>query len=310
MEVIHLAGYSDEEKLKIAFRYLIPKEVEENGLGASGVAFEEGAIRKIIKDYTREAGVRGVERQIASICRKIARDVAQKRPPRLLVTPAAVEEMLGPRKFFSDVASEEDRIGVVTGLAWTEAGGDIIFVEASRMVGKKDLLLTGSLGEVMQESARTALSYVRAHAAEFAIEADFFEKSDLHIHVPSGAIPKDGPSAGITIATALISLLSQRPARRNVALTGELTLSGRILPIGGIKEKVLAARRAGVTTVLLPERNRENLRDLDEETRSQMTIMFVDTLQEVVEATLLPGRANRALGDFSGRGAGAIIPPP
>jgi ATP-dependent Lon protease len=218
--------------------------------------------------------------------------------------------MLGPRKFFSDVASEEDRIGVVTGLAWTEAGGDIIFVEASRMVGKKDLLLTGSLGEVMQESARTALSYVRAHAAEFAIEADFFEKSDLHIHVPSGAIPKDGPSAGITIATALISLLSQRPARRNVALTGELTLSGRILPIGGIKEKVLAARRAGVTTVLLPERNRENLRDLDEETRSQMTIMFVDTLQEVVEATLLPGRANRALGDFSGRGAGAIIPPP
>jgi ATP-dependent Lon protease len=310
MEVIHLAGYSDEEKLKIAFRYLIPKEVEENGLGASGVAFEEGAIRKIIKDYTREAGVRGVERQIASICRKIARDVAQKRPPRLLVTPAAVEEMLGPRKFFSDVASEEDRIGVVTGLAWTEAGGDIIFVEASRMVGKKDLLLTGSLGEVMQESARTALSYVRAHAAEFAIEADFFEKSDLHIHVPSGAIPKDGPSAGITIATALISLLSQRPARRNVALTGELTLSGRILPIGGIKEKVLAARRAGVTTVLLPERNRENLRDLDEETRSQMTIMFVDTLQEVVEATLLPGRGNRALGDFSGRGAGAIIPPP
>ncbi|HEX9873964.1 MAG TPA: S16 family serine protease, partial [Deferrimonas sp.] len=225
-------------------------------------------------------------------------------------TPAAVEEMLGPRKFFSDVASEEDRIGVVTGLAWTEAGGDIIFVEASRMVGKKDLLLTGSLGEVMQESARTALSYVRAHAAEFAIEADFFEKSDLHIHVPSGAIPKDGPSAGITIATALISLLSQRPARRNVALTGELTLSGRILPIGGIKEKVLAARRAGVTTVLLPERNRENLRDLDEETRSQMTIMFVDTLQEVVEATLLPGRGNRALGDFSGRGAGAIIPPP
>jgi ATP-dependent Lon protease len=290
MEVIHLSGYSDEEKVQIAFKYLIPKQVEENGLEGHPLEFIEPAVLKIIKDYTREAGVRNLERQIASICRKIAKEIAQKRTARRAITSADVEDLLGSRKYFSDVAGEEDSVGVVTGLAWTETGGDIIFVEASRMAGKKELTLTGSLGEVMQESAKAAMTFIRAHAEEFGIDPDFFTKSDIHIHVPAGAIPKDGPSAGITIALSLISLLTRRPARRDVAMTGELTLSGRILPIGGVKEKVLAARRAGVTTVLLPERNRENLSDIEANIREEMNIEFVSSLQEVVDKTLLPPR--------------------
>ncbi|WP_081703047.1 endopeptidase La [Desulfuromonas sp. TF] len=290
MEVIHLSGYSDEEKVQIAFKYLIPKQVVENGLEGHTLEFVEPAVLKIIKDYTREAGVRNLERQIASICRKIAKEIAQERTARRAITSADVEDLLGSRKYFSDVAGEEDSVGVVTGLAWTETGGDIIFVEASRMAGKKELTLTGSLGEVMQESAKAAMTFIRAHAEDFGIDPDFFTKSDIHIHVPAGAIPKDGPSAGITIALSLISLLTRRPARRDVAMTGELTLSGRILPIGGVKEKVLAARRAGVTTVLLPERNRENLSDIEENIREEMNIDFVSSLQEVVDKTLLPPR--------------------
>jgi ATP-dependent Lon protease len=305
MEVIHLSGYSDEEKMQIAFKYLIPKELEENGLSRYPVEFEEAAILKITKDYTREAGVRNLERQIASVCRKIAKEITQQQPPRTRISAADVESMLGPRKYFSDVAGEEDRVGVVTGLAWTESGGDIIFVEASRMPGKKELTLTGSLGDVMQESAKAALTFVRAHAADFGIESDFFEKSDIHIHVPAGAIPKDGPSAGITIATSLISLFTGRPARRDVAMTGELTLTGRILPIGGVKEKVLAARRAGVSTILLPARNRENLKEIDEEILKEIQIHFVDNLRDVVRCTLLPVREGRSLDLY----AGSSIPP-
>ncbi|WP_298038581.1 endopeptidase La [uncultured Desulfuromonas sp.] len=288
MEVIRLTGYSDEEKSQIAFKYLIPKQIVENGLESHSMVFEEDAILKIAKDYTREAGVRSLERKIASICRKVAKEITQGQPPHLTVSPAAVEDMLGPRTFFTDVAGESDRVGVVTGLAWTESGGDIIFVEASRMAGRKDLILTGSLGDVMQESAKTALSFVRARTAHFGIDARFFENSDIHIHVPSGAIPKDGPSAGITMATALISMLTGRPARREVAMTGELTLSGRVLPIGGVKEKVLAARRAGATTVLLPECNRENLLDLEEYVRKEISVFFVGDMDEVLEKTLLP----------------------
>jgi ATP-dependent Lon protease len=288
MEVITLSGYGDDDKQQIAFTYLIPKQVEENGLAAAPPEFTTDAVAHLIRDYTREAGVRGLERQIASICRKLAKERALGLgDERRIITPALVENLLGPRKYFADVAAEVDRIGVVTGLAWTEAGGDIIFVEASRMAGKKELLLTGSLGEVMQESAKAALSYVRAHVADFAIDPGIFENSDIHIHVPSGATPKDGPSAGITIATSLISLLTQRPARRNVAMTGELTLSGRILPIGGVKEKILAARRAGVTTILLPERNREHLHDLDAKLLAGLDVRCVATVAEVVEATLL-----------------------
>jgi ATP-dependent Lon protease len=300
MEVIHLPGYSDEEKAQIACTYLVPKQQQENGLEKISIDFEEAAIKKIIKNYTREAGVRSLERQIASVFRKTAKEIAQHKPPRLIIGPAVVEELLGPRKYFSDVAGEEDRIGVATGLAWTESGGDIIFVEASRMAGKKELTLTGSLGDVMQESAKAALSFIRAHAEEFGVDPDFYEKSDIHIHVPSGAIPKDGPSAGITIATALISLLTGRPARRDVAMTGELTLSGRILPIGGVKDKVLAARRAGVTTVLLPERNREHLRDLDDYLLEEMNIILVDNMRDVINRTLLNPRG-RPQGFSSGQ---------
>lgn len=287
MELIPLAGYSDEEKIQIAFRFLIPKQVEENGLAGHPLTFGERAVLTLIKNYSREAGVRSLERLIASICRKVAKTLAQKQDTLVRITSLEVEKLLGPRRYFTDVAAEEDRVGVVTGLAWTEAGGDIIFVEASRMPGKKELSLTGSLGEVMQESARAALSYVRSHADDFGVSADFFASSDIHIHVPSGAIPKDGPSAGITIATALISLLTGRAARRDVAMTGELTLSGRILPIGGVKEKVLAARRAGVSTILLPERNRENLRDIDDSILDSIQVQFVDSMQDVVCKALL-----------------------
>jgi ATP-dependent Lon protease len=300
MEVIRLAGYMDEEKLQIAFKYLIPKQFEENGLAGYPFEFDPGTVLKLIREYTREAGVRTLERQLAAICRKVAREITQGEKPRIRVTEGEVEDMLGPRRYFTDAAGEEDRVGVATGLAWTENGGDIIFVEVSRMVGKKELNLTGNLGEVMRESARTALSYVRANHILFGIEADFFELSDLHIHVPAGAIPKDGPSAGVTIATALISLLTGRPARRHVAMTGELTLSGRILPIGGIKEKVLAAHRAGVKTVLLPARNRENLREVDEAIREELQILLVESMEDIISVALLDRGDRRNKPIFSG----------
>jgi ATP-dependent Lon protease len=288
MEVIRLSGYSDEDKQQIAYKYLIPKQIEENGLANHPLEFSPAAVRKILHDFTREAGVRNLERKIAAVCRKVAFDVAQGTAARQRIEAGDVESLLGPRAYFIDVAAERDRIGVVTGLAWTESGGDILFVEAACMAGNKGLTLTGSLGDVMQESAKTALSYVRGHARLFGIEEDFFEKSDLHIHVPSGAIPKDGPSAGVTIALAIISLLTGRPARREVAMTGELTLTGRILPIGGVKEKLLAARRAGAKTVLLPLRNREHLAELDELLLADLKVHLVERVDEIVEYTLLP----------------------
>ncbi len=288
MEVIRLSGYSDEDKKQIAYKYLIPKEIEENGLAEFPLIFSEASVGKIIHDYTREAGVRNFERKIAAICRKVAKEITQGDEPRKKIAAADVEELLGPCAYFVDVASEEDRVGVVTGLAWTEAGGDILFIEAAKMPGRKDFTLTGSLGDVMQESARAALTYVRGRAVEFGIDADFFEKHDLHIHVPSGAIPKDGPSAGVTIATAIISLLTGRAARRDIAMTGELTLSGRILPIGGVKEKVLAARRAGVKTVLLPARNKEHLSELEDVNLEDIKVELVDSIDQIVEKILLP----------------------
>lgn len=286
MEVIRLSGYTDEEKEKIAVRYLIPKEVEENGLSATPPAFASAAIYKIIGDYTREAGVRNLQRNIASVCRKVAKEITQGKPLRETITPQVVEEFLGPRTFFNEVAAEQDRVGVVTGLAWTETGGDILFVEATRMKGKRDLILTGSLGDVMKESARTALSYVRATCADWGIDEGAFEDTDLHIHVPAGAIPKDGPSAGLTMVTAIVSLLSGRPARRDVAMTGEISLTGRALAIGGLKEKVLAARRAGVKTVVAPSRNRENLEDIPDDVKNELTFIFVDDVHEAVAAAL------------------------
>ncbi|MDH4100749.1 MAG: endopeptidase La [Nitrospirota bacterium] len=286
MEVIAFHGYTEEEKEKIAFQYLIPKEIAENGLKEQRVEFSVEAIYKIAREYTREAGLRNLEREIASICRKIARGIAQNKEIARKVTPELVEDLLGPRKFFMDVAEEADKVGVATGLAWTDAGGDIIFVEATKMKGERGLTLTGSLGDIMKESAQAAMSYMRSHAPEYNIAEDFSEKHDVHIHVPAGAIPKDGPSAGITMAVALASLMTDRPARRDVAMTGEITLSGRVLPIGGVKEKVLAARRAGVKTVILPKKNEVNLEDIPDYIRNEMRFIFVETIDQVIKEAL------------------------
>jgi ATP-dependent Lon protease len=311
MEVISLPGYSEEEKLQIAFRYLIAKQVEENGLSGRELTIEESALRRLIRDYTREAGVRNLDRHIASLCRKVAKQIAQGDEPAKRIRVDDLEKLLGPRRFFSSVAEEEDRVGVATGLAWTEAGGDIIFVEATRMAGKGGLILTGSLGEVMQESARAALSFVQANAAAFGLAAEPFPEQDVHIHVPSGAIPKDGPSAGVTMAAALVSLFTGVPLRRDVAMTGELTLSGRILPVGGIKEKVLAARRAGVKTVLLPGKNREHLEEVDQALLEGLTIRFVDSLPEILRTALTASAGQSpAAQPFRKASAEIFIPPP
>jgi ATP-dependent Lon protease len=286
MEVIRLAGYSSQEKLEIAKSFIIRRELEENGLTDRGLTFSDEALEKVIGDHTREAGVRGLQRTIASICRKVAKEITQKKSPRSCITPEAVTELLGPKKFHNEVAAEQDRVGVVTGLAWTETGGDILFIEVTSMPGKAELILTGSLGDVMKESARTALSYIEAHAEEFGIKPEAFENRTIHIHVPSGAIPKDGPSAGVTMVTSLVSLLTGKPARRNVAMTGEITLTGRVLAIGGLKEKVLAAHRAGVATIIAPERNRDDLEDIPENVRNDLQFIFVTEAAEALAAAL------------------------
>lgn len=283
MEVISIPGYTEEEKEKIGFQFLIPRQKEENGLKDHPLSFTTEAVYKIIREHTREAGVRSLEREIATVCRKIAKEVALGNPPETVVGESLVERLLGPRKFFREVAQEQDRIGVATGLAWTENGGDIIFIETSRMTGDKGLLLTGSLGEVMKESAQAALSYIRAHARSLGVSENFYQGWDIHIHIPAGATPKDGPSAGITIATAVLSLLKEREVSRDIAMTGELTLSGRVLPVGGIKEKILAARRAGVKTIVLPKKNDRNLEDIPDYVNREMNFILVEHIQEVFD---------------------------
>ena len=286
MEIIRLAGYSCEEKQHIANRFIIPREIEENGLAKTPPTFTQEGLVKLIREYTREAGVRNMQRTIAQVLRKLAKEITQGKELREQITPEIVAELLGSRKFHDEVAAESDRVGVVTGLAWTETGGDILFIEATSMPGKSELILTGSLGDVMKESARAALSYIQAHAAEFGIPDDIFENRTIHIHVPSGAIPKDGPSAGVTMVTALVSLLTGKPARRTVAMTGEITLTGRVLAIGGLKEKVLAAHRAGVKTVLAPSRNRDDLEDIPENVRQELEFLFIDEASQAVAAVL------------------------
>lgn len=287
LEVVRLSGYGDAEKEQIAVRYLIPRQIEENGLNDFPPDFELQALRTLIRDYTREAGVRTLERKIAGICRKLAKEISLGHVPQRHITVNRVGELLGPCTFFSEIAGDRDRIGVATGLAWTESGGDILFVEVTRMPGKKELTLTGRLGEVMQESARAALSYVRANAERLGIDTELFAHSDFHVHVPAGAIPKDGPSAGVTLAVALISLLTGRPVRRRVALTGELTLSGRVLPIGGVKEKILAARRAGVTSVLLPQRNRAQVEAVDEALIGDLEVRYMENVDDALFSALI-----------------------
>jgi ATP-dependent Lon protease len=289
MEVLELPGYTEEEKLQIAERHLVPKQISENGLGNTKIEFTKEAVSEIIRSYTREAGLRNLEREIGRVCRKIARALTEGETAPERVTPDMLHRFLGPRKFFSEAAERTQEPGVATGLAWTPNGGDILFIESTRMNGQKGVTITGSLGDVMKESAQAALSYVRSRAAQLGIAPDFFEKSDLHIHVPAGAIPKDGPSAGVTIAASLASLLSARPVRSDVAMTGEITLRGKVLPVGGVKEKVLAARRAGIKTVILPRRNESDLEDIPEEARKEMEFVFVDTVDEVLRHALRDG---------------------
>ena len=291
LEVIPFPGYSEHEKREIAKSYLIPRQMRHHGLSHFGMDFTEPAVLKIIRGYTREAGLRNLEREIATVCRKLARQClkGEEGTCPLVIDEDLVEQLLGPRKFAHEVTEAQNRIGVTTGLVWTEFGGEIILVEAAAMLGNKQLILTGSLGTVLQESAQTALSYTRSHAEQLHIDPNFFANRDIHIHIPAGSIPKDGPSAGLTIALALISLLSGRPARRDVALSGELTLSGRILPVSGIREKLLAAQRAGVRVVIFPQRNAVDLNDIEEELKEGLELVLVNEIDEaLLEKVLMP----------------------
>jgi ATP-dependent Lon protease len=291
MEVIRLAGYIEEEKLHIARRHLIPRQLDNHGMTAENVVFEEDALKKLIREYTREAGLRNLEREIASIIRKVARRRAEGELDTVVVNAAKVEEFLGAPTFMREEMDERTLIpGVSIGLSWTAAGGEVLYIEATQMWGQKGLTITGQLGDVMKESAQAALSWVRAHARALGIEESFFERVDLHLHVPEGAIPKDGPSAGVTLVTALVSQLTGRPVRPRVAMTGEITLSGRVLPVGGIKEKVLAAHRMGIKEVILPKRNEKAVKeDIPDNVRQELKIHLVSSIEEVLELALTAG---------------------
>jgi len=291
METIELDGYTEEEKVKIAQRYLIPRQIEENSLREDEIEFEEDGLHLIIREYTREAGLRNLEREIGSVCRKVATKIAAGEEGKVVLTKDNVSDFLGKPKFYDEAAERTEVPGVVTGLVVTSTGGDITFIEATRMKGNRGLTLTGKLGDVMKESAQAALSYVRSRAKEFNIDEGFFDETDLHIHFPAGAIPKDGPSAGVTIATALVSLLTDTPVKCDVGMTGEITLRGKVLPIGGVKQKVLAAARVGLNTVILPQRNEKDLDELPEEISKNMSFVLVDTMDEVLEAALGDGFA-------------------
>jgi len=287
MEIIELSGYTIEEKLHIARNYLVPKQIEANGLKSGKIEFSDAAIREIIASYTREAGVRNVEREIGTVCRKVAREIAENGAgKKRRIGVKAVHELLGRPRIYAEVKRRTSDAGVATGLAWTPTGGDILFIEASAYPGDGSMIITGQLGDVMKESAQAAMSYVRAHAAELGVADDYFKKNDIHIHVPAGAIPKDGPSAGVTMATAICSLVTGTPVNHEVAMTGEVTLTGQVLPIGGLKEKTLAAQRAGIRTVILPARNEIDLEDVPENLRKEMTFIPVDRVEQVWKAAM------------------------
>jgi ATP-dependent Lon protease len=289
MEVLQLSGYTEQEKLKIAHGYLVPRQLKENGLRPGEVTFSDAAILKLVREYTREAGVRNLEREIGSICRRlVARAAEGKAALPFHVTPDVIADLRGKPKFYDEVVERTEIPGVATGLSWTPFGGEIIFVEATRMPGAKGFLLTGQLGEIMRESAQAALSYVRSHATELGINRRELDKSDIHVHVPAGAQPKDGPSAGVTIVTALVSLFTGRKVCADVAMTGEITLRGLVLPVGGIKEKVLAAHRAGLKRIILPRRNQPDLDDLPAEVRESLEFVLVEHVNQVLAAALSP----------------------
>jgi ATP-dependent Lon protease len=289
MEVIELSGYTHEEKREIAKRYLVPRQMERNGLGKSKIEIARPALDRLIDGYTREAGVRSLEREIGSICRKVAREFAEgSRRSKRTIRPETVTELLGKPRFQQEVRRRTSEPGVATGLAWTPVGGDVLFVEAIAYPGDGKLQITGQLGDVMKESAAAALSYVKSTTAarNGAVPPDWFSEHDLHVHVPAGAIPKDGPSAGITMATAIASRVSGRPVRSDTAMTGEITLSGMVLPIGGLKEKALAAQRAGINRLIIPRRNEPDIDDIPEPLRKRMKFTLVDSVDEVLEAAL------------------------
>jgi ATP-dependent Lon protease len=290
MEIIHISSYTENEKIEIAKGYLIPRQLRENGLRAEEVEYTTEALQTIIRNYTREAGVRNLEREIGSIARKVVTKIAEDETEVEEITPEKVREFLGRQRFFGneEIAERTSIPGVATGLAYTPTGGDVLFIEATRMPGSKSFQLTGSLGDVMQESAHAALSYVRSRAKQLSLDPEFFNDSDIHLHVPAGSQPKDGPSAGVTMATALVSLVSGRPVRSDVGMTGEITLRGQVLPVGGIKEKVLAAHRSSLKIVILPKRNDADLEDLPEEVRRDINFIFVETIDQVLEAALEP----------------------
>jgi ATP-dependent Lon protease len=285
MEIIQISGYTEEEKLKIAEGYLIPKQLEENGFKQGDIQLTDGAVLEMIRRYTREAGVRNLERNIASLCRKVARDRLKKdlKNKKYRINAQAILSYLGTPKYRYGLAEEQDEIGLTTGLAWTEVGGELLQIETTLMPGAGKLIITGKLGDVMQESAQAALSYVRSRAGLLGLEPDFYQKLDIHIHVPEGAIPKDGPSAGITIATTLVSALVKAPVRHKLAMTGEITLRGRILPIGGLTEKLLAAKRGNITHVLIPKDNERDLNDVPIKIRKKLTIDLVEHMDEVLQ---------------------------
>ncbi|MDX1614108.1 MAG: endopeptidase La, partial [Candidatus Promineifilaceae bacterium] len=294
MEMIEFPGYLEEEKLEIARQFLIPRQLEQHGLSKKGLSLEDNVLKMIIRQYTYEAGVRNLEREIANICRKIARRVAEKKRTSKRVTVKQVVDYLGPPRINEELLREEDEVGVATGLAWTAAGGDILNIEVTVMPGKGSLTLTGQMGDVMQESAQAALSYTRSQADQLGIKDELFESTDIHIHIPEGAVPKDGPSAGVAMATALISSYTGRPIRRDVGLTGELTLRGRVLPVGGIREKALAARRVGIKSVLMPARNESDLQEIPEKLRNDLEFVQVSRMHEVLDVVLLPAKARPA----------------
>lgn len=311
MEVLHLPGYSEEEKTLIAQKYIIPKQLEAHGLVAADLELTDQAVRKIIADYTREAGLRNLEREVAAVCRKIARRRAEGRKKAVTVGPTQVAELLGPSRYYRELADRTGLPGVATGLAWTPTGGEILFIEATGMAGKGALTLTGLLGDSMRESAQAAMSYLRSHAKALALDPVKLGKTDVHIHVPAGAVPKDGPSAGVAIASALISLFRDRPIKPELAMTGEVTLTGRVLPVGGVRDKVLAARRAGIRSVLLPRHNEKDLVELPADVKADLTFRFVDTLEDVIPKLFddVPAKARKPdpVKPTSGR-VGAVRP--
>jgi ATP-dependent Lon protease len=288
MEILEFSGYIEDEKLKIAKRHLIPKQIEENGLTKKEASFDDMSIKELIRSYTREAGVRNLEREIANVLRKVARDQIENKSKKTKLTKKKVLAYLGAPRFYSELAERTTKPGVVTGLAWTAAGGDILFIEASKMKGKGILTLTGHLGDVMKESATAALTYIRSHTDILGLDEDFHKTTDIHVHVPAGAIPKDGPSAGVSMFTAILSLLTGKHVVDKLAMTGEITLRGNVLPIGGVKEKVTAAHRSGIKTIILPDHNKKDLEDIPDHIKKDLTFHFAKEMMDVIDVAL-PG---------------------